>query len=68
MFVEYIISSRLLMTSQSNPEESDKVKVTPQRKTTLKWGNNGELSAIDMAQILDKLKNQQLTKCDIKEE
>ena len=36
-----------------------------QRKTTLKWSNDGELSAIDMARILDKLKQSELTECDI---
>ncbi len=29
-----------------------KTKSTPQRKTTLKWNVNGELSSIDMARIL----------------
>ena len=33
----------------------------------LKWSNDGELSSIDMARILDRLKNQQLTTCDIEE-
>ncbi len=30
-----------------------KTKSTPQRKTTLKWDVNGELSSIDMARILE---------------
>ncbi len=37
----------------------------PQRKTTLKWNSDGELSAIDMARILDKLANPELTQCDL---
>jgi len=34
-----------------------------QRKTTLKWSSNGELSSIDMARILELLANQELTQC-----
>ena len=40
-------------------------KVSPQRKTTLKWSNDGELSAVDMTRILDRLANPELTKCDL---
>ena len=43
-----------------NPES------TPiQRKTTLKWGSDGELSAVDMARILDKLGKAELTTCHL---
>ena len=56
------------MTFQGKPKDSGNPKTTPQRKTTLKWGRDGELSAIDMTRILDRLKNKQLTKCDITEE
>ena len=34
-----------------------------QRKTTLKWSSDGELSSIDMARILELLSNQELTQC-----
>ena len=34
-----------------------------QRKTTLKWSSNGELSSIDMARILELLANKELTQC-----
>ena len=34
-----------------------------QRKTTLKWSSNGELSSIDMARIIDVLANKELTQC-----
>ena len=34
-----------------------------QRKTTLKWSSDGELSSVDMARILDLLANQELTQC-----
>ena len=34
-----------------------------QRKTTLKWSPDGELSSIDMTRILDILANKELTQC-----
>ncbi len=40
-------------------------KIPQQRKTTLKWGTNGELSELDMVRILDRLNNQDLTECAI---
>ncbi len=40
-------------------------KNSVQRKTTLKWTSNGELSAIDMARVLDRLTNPELKECDL---
>ena len=40
-------------------------KNSPQRKTTLKWKSNGELSEIDMLRILDKLSYNELNRCDL---
>ena len=34
-----------------------------QRKTTLKWCSDGELSSIDMARILELLADKELTQC-----
>ena len=34
-----------------------------QRKTTLKWSSDGELSSIDMARVLELLANHELTQC-----
>ena len=34
-----------------------------QRKTTLKWSSDGELSSIDMARIMHLLENKELTQC-----
>tara|TARA_Y100001968_G_scaffold300721_1_gene312416 strand:+ start:585 stop:797 length:213 start_codon:yes stop_codon:yes gene_type:complete len=39
------------------------MKKSIQRKTTLKWSSNGELSCIDMARILELLANKELTQC-----
>ena len=35
-----------------------------QRKTTLKWSSDGELSAVDMARILESISNPELTQCE----
>ena len=37
----------------------------PQRKTTLKWMENGDLSEIDMLRILEKLSNYELNSCEL---
>ena len=52
------------MTPKKNQENMSK-KIPQQRKTTLKWGTNGELSALDMVRILDGLNDQDLTECEI---
>ena len=39
------------------------MKKTIQRKTTLKWSSNGELSSVDMTRILALLSNKELTQC-----
>ena len=55
------------MVKQGSQEDKSK-KIPQQRKTTLKWGSNGELSALDMVRILDRLNDQDLTECEIPEE
>ena len=40
-------------------------KISPQRKTTLKWNSNGELSEIDMLRILEKISTSELNQCDL---
>ena len=40
-------------------------KNNPQRKTTLKWNSNGELSAIDMLRILEKISSNDLNQCEL---
>ena len=37
----------------------------PQRKTTLKWNINGELSSIDMARIINDLSVEELRECEL---
>ena len=34
-----------------------------QRKSSLKWSSDGELSSIDMARILELLADKELTQC-----
>ena len=50
---------------QKRSEENELKKIPQQRKTTLKWGTNGELSPLDMVRILDRLNDQDLTECEI---
>ena len=50
---------------QKKRQENMSKKIPQQRKTTLKWGTNGELSALDMVRILDRLNDQDLTECEI---
>ena len=40
-------------------------KNLPQRKTTLKWRSNGELSEIDMLRILEKISSDDLNQCQL---
>jgi len=40
-------------------------KNNPQRKTTLKWNTNGELSEVDMLRILEKLSDNDLNQCQL---
>ncbi len=42
-----------------------KINSPRQRKTTLKWNSDGELSSIDKARILQKLTNRELTECEL---
>ena len=42
-----------------------KQNYSKQRKTTLKWNGDGELSEIDMLRILDKLSVTQLNNCEL---
>ncbi len=53
-----------MVVSSDDPRSKKVAKTSPQRKTTLKWGEDGELSSIDMARILEKISNSQLTECD----
>ena len=38
-------------------------KNSPQRKTTLKWNSDGELTSFDMTRIIHLLANKELTQC-----
>ena len=40
-------------------------KPPAQRKTTLKWDDNGELTAVDMARIIDRLTTPELNRCEL---
>ena len=40
-------------------------KFPSQRKTTLKWNSNGDLSEIDMLRILDRISSAELNQCEL---
>ena len=40
-------------------------QTTVQRKTTLKWDDNGDLTAVDMARIIDRLTTPELNRCEL---
>ena len=54
-----------MVMGQKKNKEEEIIKIPQQRKTTLKWGTNGELSSIDMVRILERLNDQDLTECEI---
>ena len=60
-----MIRGILVVMIQKRDQENKSKKIPQQRKTTLKWGTNGELSALDMVRILDRLNDQDLTECEI---
>ena len=43
----------------------NKLTKPAQRKTTLKWNINGELSSIDMARIINELSSTELKECEL---
>ena len=47
------------------PSRINKVNIPFQRKTTLKWNNDGSLSSIDMARILSCMDKASLTECEL---
>ena len=54
--IELILSLKVIMKKSPN---------SSQRKTTLKWNINGELSSIDMARILEALSVKELSECEL---
>ena len=46
-------------------EMKNKSDNSPQRKTTLKWNTDGELSSIDMTRIINVLSRIELRECEL---
>ena len=65
LYFNVFIREILLVMVQKRSQEDKAKKIPQQRKTTLKWGTNGELSALDMVRILERLNDQGLTECEI---
>ena len=47
------------------PSAKNNEKIPAQRKTTLKWNDDGSLSSVDMARILSRLQKSKLTECEL---
>ena len=47
------------------PSGKKKDNIPFQRKTTLKWNADGSLSSVDMARILSRLEQTNLTECEL---
>ena len=65
LYFNILIREILLLMVQKRSQDAKAKKIPQQRKTTLKWGTDGELSALDMVRILDRLNDQDLTECEI---
>ena len=65
LYFNIFIRAILLVMVQKISQENKAKKIPQQRKTTLKWGTDGELSALDMVRILDRLNDHDLTECEI---
>ena len=65
LYFNIFIREILLVMVQKRSQEDKAKKIPQQRKTTLKWGTDGELSALDMVRIIDRLNDQDLTECEI---
>ncbi len=52
-------------TTKFLPSEKKNENIPFQRKTTLKWNDDGSLSSIDMARILSRLEKSSLTECEL---
>ena len=55
----------LLNYSCTQKNMDNKLTNIPQRKTTLKWNTDGELSSIDMARIINELSAKELKECEL---
>ncbi len=54
-----------LLKNSTNLLPHRHVKFPAQRKSTLKWNNDGELTEIDMARILEQLSSSELVQCEL---
>tara|TARA_Y100001968_G_C19245366_1_gene661593 strand:- start:208 stop:543 length:336 start_codon:yes stop_codon:yes gene_type:complete len=52
-------------TYKSLPSAEKREHIPAQRKTTLKWNADGNLSSVDMARILNRLEKDSLTECEL---
>jgi len=62
--------SRIEKTSTRDQQVSSSptpqlTELPAQRQTTLKWNSSGELSAVDLLRVLERLTKPELTECSI---
>ena len=60
-FLDFIENKTIKLLPSGKKNE----KITFQRKTTLKWNEDGSLSSIHMARILSRLEKKHLIECDL---
>ena len=60
-FLDFIENNTIKLLPSGKKNE----KIPFKRKTTLKWNSDGSLSSIDMARILSRLEQTNLTECEL---
>ena len=60
-----LITDTVIRMHSDRPMERCTENSPAQRKTTLKWDENGELTALDMVRIVDRMADPDLHRCDL---
>lgn len=53
------------MNLACQPDDGDAASGLPATSTSLKWGDDGELSAVDLQRVLARLTEPSLIRCDL---
>ena len=60
-YLDFIENNKTKLLTSDNKNDN----IPFQRKTTLKWNDDGSLSSVDMARILGRLEKSNLTECEL---
>lgn len=60
-----VITDKVISMNSDRSMERFTGSAPAQRKTTLKWDENGELTALDMVRIVDRMSHPDLNRCDL---